>query len=107
MWSGITTLLVALVAACASKPATPAERLITLTKGDTLSIKTGTDGKSEITAVILDGKPDAGTYMSTASALVDDARAAKNALPDKLSTVSIRVDASNTITSILHAKELG
>jgi hypothetical protein len=95
-------VLVLLLAACANKPVE--DRVITLTKGDRIKISTNVEGKSVITVTIVAGKPDTGVYTSTSNALLEDARLAKNALPDRNSVVSVRVNESNEIVSFATAQ---
>ncbi len=93
-------LLLALIG-CGSTSQDPlTTRQITLTKGDTLAVAVDTRGKVAITATVLAGKRDAGTYVTHAEALLDDARAAKNALSRAGATVSLRVDGHDRIVSI-------
>jgi hypothetical protein len=92
---------------CTAKPdETPETRTITLTKGDKLSVRVGTEGDSKITVKIAAGKPDAGTYTTTSGALLDDARDASTRLNEPGATVWIRVDEQNQIVVIGNSQKI-
>jgi hypothetical protein len=86
--------------------ATADTRKITLTKGDTVSVRVGTSGNSTITVKIQQGKPDAGTYTSTSEALLDDARDAVDSINRPGAEVWIRVDEQNRIATIGNSQKL-
>jgi hypothetical protein len=93
----------AAVAACCSTPAPQAQTQAgryRLTSGSSISIATTTDGRSTITVIIPPGSPGAGEHVSTAEALVEPARTAKNQLNDAGVSTVIEVDAAGRLTAI-------
>ena len=70
-------------------------RPIYLTTGDTIT----TDG-DKLTVTIEEGKRNDGTYTSTSKVLLNDARAARDALGKPGTTVWIRVDTNRRIAAI-------
>jgi len=77
---------------------------ITLRRGATLGLATSTDGTTVITATVPPGTDGAGTYTSTESSLVDDARDAKDSLNEKGVTVEITVDAQGRLLAVSHTR---
>ena len=75
-------------------------RKILLTTGDRLSVSVDAEGGVEIQATIVGGKRDAGTYTSTEASMFETANAAKNALGEPNTQVSITVDESDEIVAI-------
>lgn len=71
-----------------------------LTRGSSIGIRTGTDGASTIAVTIPPGSQGAGEYVSTAEALVEPAREAKNALNEPGRTTVIDVDADGRLVAI-------
>ena len=92
----------AAAAACCSAPATPATQAgrYPLTRGSSIRITTGTDGASTIVVTIPPGSPGAGEHSSTAEALVEPARTAKNQMNEPGVSIVIDVDATGRLTAI-------
>jgi hypothetical protein len=92
----------AVVASCwarASHPF-PGDARYELTRGSSISITTDTGGASTIVVTIPPGSPGAGEYVSTAEALVEPAREAKNGLDDPRRITLIDVDAAGRLTAV-------
>lgn len=98
----LACMLIALgvsVASCSSTaPAQPGR--YKLTTGSTIGISTGTDGKSTIVVTIPPGSPGAGEHTSTADALVEPARSAKNQLNEPGVSIVIDVDDAGHLVAI-------
>src|SRR5262245_21434530 len=78
-----------------------------LTSGSSIAIATTTDGASTIVVTIPSGSPGAGEYASTAEALVEPAREAKNALNEPGRNTVIDVDAAGRLVAIEQSVMIG
>jgi hypothetical protein len=76
------------------------ERVIVLTKGDRLSVAVDAEGAVTIVALILPGKRNAGTYISTSVALLETATHAKNTLADPDTEVTVTVDTNDKLVAV-------
>ena len=85
-------------ACCSTAPAQPSR--YKLTTGSTISISTATDGRSTIVVTIPPGSPGAGEHASTADALVEPARSAKNQLNEPGVAIVVDVDGSGRLVAI-------
>lgn len=89
---------IAVAACCSTAPAQPGR--YKLTTGSTISVSTATDGRSTIVVTIPPGSPGAGEHASTADALVEPARSAKNQLNEPGVSVVIDVDDAGRLVAI-------
>ena len=95
-------------AGCCTKPPAPEPQRQSqsqagryqLGHGSSIGISTGTDGKSTIVVAIPSGSPRPGAHASTADALVEPARSAKNQLNEPGVSVVIDVDAAGRLVAI-------
>ena len=72
---------------------------VVLAEGDSLSIRTKTDGSTRIEVVIAEGRANAGTYDSHAAGLLETARNAKDALT-RGGRVGVHIDDKDEIVGI-------
>ena len=94
----LIALGVSIAASCSTAPAQP--NRYKLTTGSKVSISTTTDGRSTIVVTIPPGSPGAGEHVSTADALVEPARSAKNQLNEPGVSVVIDVDDAGHLVAI-------
>src|SRR5262245_42935140 len=71
-----------------------------LTRGSSISITTDTGGANTIAVAIPHGSPGAGEHVSTAEALVEPAREAKNALNEPGRVTVIELDDDGRLVAI-------
>jgi hypothetical protein len=77
-----------------------------LTRGSSISIVTDTGGASTIAVMIPAGSPGAGEHVSTAEALVEPAREAKNALNEPGRITVVELDADGRLVAIETAAQV-
>jgi len=73
-----------------------------LVEGSTFSVGQSEEGVPLIEATIPEGNPGAGTYRTTAKALLDDAQYAMGLMGKEGATVRIEVDDTGEIVKVIH-----